>query len=164
MQVVNAVHWFPAIKQANASIALHPLVLPRNGKGFIKKNHNQPTKEKNKQTTPKPRIANFFFFFCFCCSSLSSVFSFKSLKFSIQWVGWDVFLEDNKSLMRLELDLIRKRLIGVGEEPNDNASLIIMKISHEEETAGINIKASLAFWFLEVKQNKICSLRNEKLK
>ena len=48
--------------------------------------------------------------------------------------------------MRLELDLIRKRLIGVGQEPNDNVSLI-MKISHEEEeeTAGINIKVSLAF-------------------
>lgn len=49
--------------------------------------------------------------------------------------------------MRLELDLIRKRLIGVGQEPKDNVSLIIMKISHEEEeeTAGINIKVLLTF-------------------
>lgn len=46
--------------------------------------------------------------------------------------------------MRLELDLIRKRLIGVGQEPNDNVSLV-MKISHEEETTGINIKVLLAF-------------------
>lgn len=57
MQVVNAEHWFPAIKQANANIARHPLVLPRNGKGSIKKNHNQPTKEKNKQTN-KPQTQN----------------------------------------------------------------------------------------------------------
>lgn len=48
--------------------------------------------------------------------------------------------------MRLELGLIKKRLIGVGQEPNDNVSLIIMKITHEseEKTAGINI-VSLAF-------------------
>lgn len=65
--------------------------------------------------------------------------------------------------MRLELDLIRKRLIGVGQEPKDNVSLIIMKISHEgeEETAGINIKVLLTFWLLEVKQNKKCLLRSE---
>lgn len=59
-----------------------------------------------------------------------------------------MFLENSKDLMRLELGLIKKRLIGVGQEPNDNVSLIIMKITHEseEETAGINI-VSLAFWF-----------------
>lgn len=47
--------------------------------------------------------------------------------------------------MRLELEVIRKRLIDVGQEPNDGVSL--RKISHgeEEETAGINIKVSLAF-------------------
>lgn len=45
--------------------------------------------------------------------------------------------------MRLELEVIRKRLIGVGQEPNDDVSL--RKISHEEEAAGINIKVSLAF-------------------
>lgn len=47
--------------------------------------------------------------------------------------------------MRLELDLIRKRLIGVGQNPKDNVSLTIMKILQEEETDGINIKVSLAF-------------------
>lgn len=49
--------------------------------------------------------------------------------------------------MGLELDLIRKRLIGVGQNPKDNVSLTIMKILHEEEeeTDGINIKVSLAF-------------------
>lgn len=48
--------------------------------------------------------------------------------------------------MRLELGLIKKRLTGEGQEPNDNVSLVIMKITHEkeEETAGINI-VSLAF-------------------
>lgn len=33
--------------------------------------------------------------------------------------------------MGLELGLIMKRLIGEGQEPNDNVSLIIMKITHE---------------------------------
>lgn len=48
--------------------------------------------------------------------------------------------------MRLELGLIKKRLIGEGQEPNGNVSLIIVRITHkwEEETAGINI-VSLAF-------------------
>lgn len=48
--------------------------------------------------------------------------------------------------MRLEQGLIEKRLIGEGQEANGNVSLIIMKITHEqeEETAGINI-VSLAF-------------------
>lgn len=59
----------------------------------------------------------------------------------------DVFLEDSKSLMRLELDLIRKRLIGIGQESNDNVSLIIMKFSHEEEeeTAGVSINVLLTY-------------------
>lgn len=46
--------------------------------------------------------------------------------------------------MRLELELIRKRLIEMGQEPNDNDSLIILKIYHgkEVEATGINIKKS----------------------
>lgn len=140
MQVVNIAYQLPTRKWEN-NIASPEIVR------FLKQTNKKHTHTK-KPTTHLSCLHSWFSRWC----SLLFVFISKSLKSSLQckegqWGSYEARAGTKKEILLY---------LGVQQEPNDSVSLIILKIYHEkaEEAARINIKVSLAFWLLGVKESK----------